>query len=147
MIPACAPLPRPSSDGYVRLPERALAALQLVHVDSGVDEGLLTELRASDVDAVHAGYTEWQRTSHAGVTSISVAWDWYLDRPSGALLVAWDDVRSNLMGVDPCGLDIGMVLTAKALLRRLARLNWCSAVAHAVPITCFDTRVFSPGLQ
>ena len=121
---------RPCPDGYVRLTEHALAELQLEHLDSGPDDALLAGLRAAAIDAVSAGYTEWQRAHHPGAPYLSVSWDWYLERTSGALLVAWGDVRSNIMCVDACGADIGMKATARVLMRRLAGLNWPNIVAR-----------------
>jgi hypothetical protein len=147
MNPVCAPHFGLSVDGYVRLPEQMLANLQLVHVDSGIDETLLPDLRASAVDAVHAGYTEWQRMPPPTMSPISVAWDWYLDRASGVLLVAWGDVRSNIMGVDASGSDIGMARTADVLIHRLARLNWRSEVASAVRFPSRDLRTLNPRFQ
>ncbi|MEA3119178.1 MAG: hypothetical protein QOI13_2448 [Paraburkholderia sp.] len=132
MRPSFATFDTPSRDGYVRLPEQALGHLQLVHIDSGLDEGLLEELRAEDIDAVNAGYTEWQRTQRPGAAHVSVGWDWYLDRASGVLLIASNDVRSNVMCVDQHGIDMGMTHTAQLLLRRLAGLNWPNTVAHAI---------------
>ncbi|PNW95168.1 DUF4902 domain-containing protein [Burkholderia pseudomallei] len=121
----------PSTDGYVRLPMHAFAELRLVHVSSGIDSGLLVELRASDIDARIAGYTEWERPSSAGAAHLTVGWDWYIDGATGAFVIAWGDVRSNVMGVDGNGLDIGMDPTSAALSRRLAQLNWPSAVTAA----------------
>jgi hypothetical protein len=137
----------PSPDGYVRLPERALAELQLVHVYSAIDEALLADLRACAIDAVHAGYTEWQRMRRPGVAYLSVGWDWYLDGASGALLIAWGDVRSNIMGVDRLGSDTGMARTAQALIRRLAQLNWPATVASAALICKRELRACDPTLQ
>ncbi|AOJ71726.1 MULTISPECIES: DUF4902 domain-containing protein [Burkholderia] len=122
----------PSTDGYVRLPVHALAELQLVHVSSGIDSGLLVELRASEIDARLAGYTEWERPSSTCAAHVTVGWDWYVDGSTGAFVIAWGDVRSNVMGVDGNGLDIGMDPTSAALSRRLAQLNWPSAVAAAM---------------
>lgn len=123
-------LASPSRDGYVRLPEQALDHLQLTHVDSGLDEGLLEELRADGVDAVSAGYTEWQRVRAPGRAHVTVGWDWYVDRASSALVIAWGDVRSNVMCVDARGTDLGMTRTAQLLMRRLAQLNWPNVVAR-----------------
>jgi hypothetical protein len=128
----------PSADGYVRMPLHTLAELPLVHVSSGLDPALLVELRTSSVDARLAGYTEWERALRAGAAHITVGWDWYIDSTTGALLIAWGDVRSNVMGVDRFGADIGMEPTAAALSRRLAQLNWPSAVAAAA-LGQFDT--------
>jgi hypothetical protein len=105
----------PSSDGYVRVPEFMLARLTLVHVSSGIDEGLLADLRADAIDALDAGYTEWQGTLHPLTSQVTVGWDWYIEGTSGAFLIAWGDVRSNLMAVDGSGTDLGMVRTAQAL--------------------------------
>lgn len=140
-------LDSPSRDGYVRLPEQALANLQLVHVDSGLDDTLIEELRAEDIDAASAGYTEWQRPPAPGGAHVSVGWDWYLDRTTGALIIAWGDVRSNVMCIDQHGLDIGMARTAQLFIRRLARLNWPNAVAHATLVRLCGPDVPGPALQ
>lgn len=137
----------PSRDGYVRLPEQALAGLQLVHVDSGIDDGLLDELRADDIDAVSAGYTEWQRVYTPGCPHISVGWDWYLDRKSSALVIACSDVRSNIMCIDRRGTDLGMARTAQMLIRRLAELNWPNAVARVALVTWCRPDLRGPTLQ
>jgi hypothetical protein len=132
MKPSSVLLHRPCPDGYVRVPEYRLADLQLVHVDSGLDDSLLSDLHASDIDAVHAGYTEWQRIRRPGAAQISVGWDWYLDRTTSTLLVAWSDVRSNVMCIDRRGCDLGMARTANGLIRRIQLLNWPEQVASAM---------------
>ncbi|AIO73679.1 DUF4902 domain-containing protein [Burkholderia multivorans] len=122
----------PSPDGYVRLSESALAALALDHVASGLDPALLAELRDSAIDARLAGYTEWQRPAGPGVAYVTVGWDWYLERASGTFVIVDGDVRSNAMGVDASGADIGMRDTAAALAARLASVDWAAAVAAAI---------------
>ncbi len=137
----CALLDSPSRDGYVRLPEEALHLVQLSHVESAIDDELLGELRAEGIDAVSAGYTEWQRPHLPGSAYLTVGWDWYLDRASDALLIAHGDVRSNLMCVDRYGVDIGVTGTARLLARRLAQLNWPSIVANMARIVPFEPDV------
>ncbi|MDN7863484.1 DUF4902 domain-containing protein [Burkholderia multivorans] len=122
----------PSPDGYVRLSESALAALALDHVASGLDPALLAELRDSAIDARLAGYTEWQRPTGPGVAYVTVGWDWYLERASGTFVIVDGDVRSNAMGVDASGADIGMRGTAAALAARLASVDWAAVVAAAI---------------
>jgi hypothetical protein len=135
----------PSSDGYIRVPEAMLSRLTLAHVSSGLDAELLADLRADAIEAFNAGYTEWQGAIHPLTSHFSVAWDWYIERTSGAFLIAWGDVRSNLMGVDRSGTDLGMVCTAQALIRRLIRLNWSHTVAATVaPHTGIQQEVFPP---
>ncbi len=121
----------PSPDGYVRLPEHTLASLRLTHVMSGLDDALLDELRMHSIDTQLAGYTEWQRAHQPGIAHITISWDWYLDRITGAFVIAWGDVRSNVMGINRYGSDIGMTHTSAALSRRLARLNWPNIVITA----------------
>lgn len=121
-------------DGYVRVAEQTLIDLKLVHVMSGFDDGLLSELRTVTYDAVGAGYTEWQ-TAAPGAEQISVGWDWYVDRALGILTVVRSDVRSNVMGIDCFGSDIGMKNTARSLRLGLARLNWPTVVAAAMSFT------------
>ena len=120
-------------DGYVRIAEQTLSALKLTHVMSGFDDELLAELRAANCDAVGAGYTEWQ-TTVSGARQISVGWDWYVDRKLGILMVK-SDVRSNVMGTDCFGSDIGMKTTAASLRLGLGRLNWTNVVAAAMSFT------------
>lgn len=123
-----------SPDGYIRVPEAMLNRLTLAHVSSGIDAQLLADLRADAIEAFNAGYTEWQGAIHPLTSHFSVGWDWYIERTSGAFLIAWDDVRSNLMGVDRSGTDLGMACTAQALIRRLIHLNWSHAVAATVAL-------------
>jgi hypothetical protein len=93
------------SDGYVRVPKHTLSELEPVHRSSGVDDGLLAQLRDDVTNALSAGYTEWQSASDRGSPHLSIGWDWYLDGASGALLIAGGDVRSNIMGVNRLGGD------------------------------------------
>jgi Domain of unknown function (DUF4902) len=137
----------PQFDGYVRVPEHTLSELELVHLSSGIDDGLLAELRDGVVDALSAGYTEWQSATGRGGASLSVGWDWYLDGASGTLLIAGGDVRSNIMGVNRLGCDIGMASTAQALSRRLARLNWACTVALATSLSMRAQHAFISPLQ
>ncbi|RKU04950.1 DUF4902 domain-containing protein [Burkholderia sp. Nafp2/4-1b] len=130
--PLLHPVRGPSSDGYVRLSENALAALALDHVASGLDAALLAELRDGAIDARLAGYTEWHRPASPGVAYLTLGWDWYLERATGTFVIAGGDVRSNIMAVDPAGVDLGMFRTAAALLTRLASLDWAAAVACAL---------------
>ncbi len=127
------------SDGYVRIPESALAQLTLRHLSSGVDDDLLSDLHLDAVDALIAGYTEWLCDawlceSTDRIAQISVGWDWYLEGASKVLLLALGDVRSNVMAVDDQGADLGMKRTARALCRQLTRLGWPSIVAAAMPL-------------
>ncbi|WP_165093766.1 MULTISPECIES: DUF4902 domain-containing protein [unclassified Caballeronia] len=121
-------------DGYVRIAEQTLSVLKLAHVMSGFDDELLAELRAAKCDAVGAGYTEWQ-TTFQEASQISVGWDWYVDRTLGILMVVNGDVRSNVMGTDCFGSDIGMTNTAASLRLGLGRLNWTNVVAVAMSFT------------
>ncbi|AOJ78464.1 DUF4902 domain-containing protein [Burkholderia ubonensis] len=130
--PLLQPIHGPSPDGYVRLSESALAELALDHVASGLDASLLDELREGGIDARLAGYTEWHRPASVGVAYLTLGWDWYLERASGAFVIAGGDVRSNVMAVDATGADIGMFRTAAALATRLTDLDWAAAVAASV---------------
>ncbi len=126
--PYCAP----SRDGYVRLPLHGFVLLEPLHVASGLDPGLADELRAEGCATDAAGFTEWQRPASPGLAHLTIGWDWYAEPGTGRLLIAWGDVRSNLMGVDRFGTDIGMQATAGALASRLAMLDWANAVTGAL---------------
>ena len=137
----------PQSDGYVRVPEHTLSELELVHLSSGVDDGLLAQLRDDVTNALSAGYTEWQSPSGRGSPHLSIGWDWYLGGASGALLIAGGDVRSNIMGVNRLGCDVGMENTAQALRCGLARLNWACTVALATSLSMRAQHAFISPLQ
>ncbi|MEK6420349.1 MAG: DUF4902 domain-containing protein [Burkholderia gladioli] len=122
--PYCAP----SADGYVRLPLHAFPMLAFEHVASGLDPELSVELRAEGLPADCAGFTEWRRAASPGFALLTIGWDWYRDPATGRCRIAWDDVRSNLMGVDRFGADIGMHATATALIACLDRFDWAAAV-------------------
>lgn len=126
--PYCAP----SADGYVRLPLHAFATLAIEHVASGLDPTLSAELRAEGLPAECAGFTEWRRAASPGFGQLTIGWDWYRDPASGRCRIAWDDVRSNLMGVDRFGADIGMHATAAALVACLDAFDWAAVVAGAL---------------
>jgi Domain of unknown function (DUF4902) len=121
----------PSREGYVRISEQALSHLQLVHLESRLDDDLLHELRAENVMRSRPVIPSGSVCTGLAQHTCQVSWDWYLERASGALLIAWGDVRSNVMCVDVQGADIGMAGTARLLARRLARLNRPRAVALA----------------
>src|SRR6476661_3237744 len=86
-------LPRMSPDGYIRLPLDSLASLPLVHLFSHADTEFLEELRSAMVAASVAGYSEWKSETQPDV---SLAWGWFIQTPSGRLLLAPDRIRSNL---------------------------------------------------
>ncbi|MBN3727494.1 DUF4902 domain-containing protein [Burkholderia sp. Ac-20379] len=126
--PYCAP----SADGYVRLPLHAFASLAFEHVASGLDPTLSAELRAEGLPAEFAGFTEWRRAASPGFALLTIGWDWYREPAAGRCLIAWDDVRSNLMGVDRFGADIGMHATASALVTCLSTFDWATTVTGAL---------------
>ncbi|WP_110418201.1 DUF4902 domain-containing protein [Burkholderia vietnamiensis] len=130
--PLLHPVRSPSPDGYVRLSASALAALALDHVASGLDASLLDELREGGIAARLAGYTDWHRPAGVGVAYLTVGWDWYLDRATSPFVIAYGDVRSNILAVDATGADLGMFRTAAALATRLTDLDWAAAVAASV---------------
>ncbi|SDR21844.1 protein of unknown function [Paraburkholderia fungorum] len=139
MIPtSISPLYFYSFDGYVRVPGFMLSRLTLTHLSSGLDQAVLTSLRAEAIETLGAGYTEWQgvidMSRDTPGPTITLSWDWYIDEKSLAFQIAWGDVRSNLMAVDCRGADLGMVSTVQALRHRLTALDWPHTVAATVPL-------------
>jgi hypothetical protein len=125
-----------SFDGYVRVPGFMLSRLTLTHLSSGLDQTVLADLRADAIEALSAGYTEWQGAIDTPGATITLSWDWYIDEKSLAFQIAWDDVRSNLMAVDCLGVDLGVAGTVQALTHRLTALDWPYTVAATVPSGC-----------
>jgi hypothetical protein len=105
-----------------------------------MDQELLSQLGYGIAPAWRAGYTEWRGSGGPGgladgIARISVGWDWYQADAAGSLLLAGEDIRSNIMAVDDKGHDLGPGRTVLALARGLHRLDWASIVAAALPLS------------
>ncbi|WP_367619547.1 MULTISPECIES: DUF4902 domain-containing protein [Paraburkholderia] len=121
-----------SPDGYIRASAVDLANLTLCHLFSDFDPELLMQLRGESVAATSAGYTEWQAGRCGEPRLLSVSWDWYVDESyQHTLRMVGDDVRSNVMAVDQCGNDLGMLRTSEILATRLSELSWIATVFAA----------------
>ena len=135
---ACPTVPSPSSkppnssatfDGYLRLSVPALRALSFRHLFSDVDPDLLGELKRLGIATACAGCSEWVATERR---SVSLGWSWYVDAKTGQMLIAPEDVRSNLMLTDAGGYDLGPARSASCLRSLLPLLDWKTEVAAAL---------------
>lgn len=118
-----------SLDGYLRLSMPALRALPFRHLFSDLDPDLQKELHALGIATSCAGCSEWVAGSRL---EISVGWSWYVDAPTGHMLIAPEEVRSNLMLIDACGYDLGPLHSAYCLRSLLPLLDWKNTVAAAL---------------
>jgi len=119
-----------SPDGYVRMPLATLDALSFDHLFSQCDDEFLQELCAQTVPAAVAGFSEWKsRTDPA----ISLGWGWFVHSRSQRVLLAPENVRSNVMLIDARGYDLGPVQTANLFRLWLDGLSWQDSVGTVLP--------------
>jgi len=124
-----APIPSLSHDGYIRMRLAHLNTLSFVHLYSESDAGFLYELHNQTVPARAAGFSEWTSDS---TPAVSIGWAWFIDQASDRMLLAPEDVRSNLMLIDLHGYDLGPRMTATLLFAWLSGFDWQSEVSAAV---------------
>jgi len=118
---------RSSVDGYIRLHQRDLSIVKLIHVCTLRDTALLSAVAHG---ALSAGLTEWVGRLDGCPAEISIGWDWYRDRHN-RIRLAGSDIRSNLMLIGISGSDWGMQRTEHALRRWLHRHDWAQAIAKS----------------
>lgn len=110
-----------SSDGYIRLSLTSLSKLSFVHLFSTHDDAFLAELRAQDVPACSAGFTEWKSDAEPAV---SLGWGWFIHDDSDQIMLAPDGVRSNVMLLDTYGYDLGARRTSDLFCTWLQVFPW-----------------------
>ena len=118
---------RSSVDGYIRLRQRDLYVVELIHVWTLRDAAWSS---AEAHGALSAGLTEWVGKLEGCAADISIGWDWYRDRHN-RIRLAGSDIRSNLMLIGVSGSDWGMQRTEHALRRWLGRYDWAQAIAKS----------------
>jgi hypothetical protein len=118
---------RSSVDGYIRLRQHDLNAIDLIHVCTLRDDALLIDIPCS---AISAGLTEWVGKLGGCAASITLGWDWYRDL-DGRIRFAGSDIRSNLMLTGASGTDFGVSQTGLALRRWLGDSEWTQVIATA----------------
>lgn len=112
-------------DGYIRMHQRDLYRVELIHVCTLRDAELLGAVAHG---AQSAGLTEWIGKLNGSSTGISMGWDWYRDAQN-LIRLANSEIRSNLMLVGLSGSDWGMHRTEHALRRWIGRFNWAETIA------------------
>ncbi len=120
-----------SPDGYIRLSFSIFSSLSFVHLFTDRDLTLLDELIAQAIPAESAGFSECISTTSP---SISLGWAWYRHRDSNCLLLAPENVRSNVMIVDMHGYDVGTHATSKLISQWLTCCDWPAMVRLALRI-------------
>lgn len=114
-------MPVTSLDGYIRISIKNLNALPFVHLFSEADAHFQHELLDQLIPAKKAGFCECRSDT---VPAISLGWGWYLHSQSNRLLVAPEEVRSNVMLIDQHGYDIGAPMTSGLLSAWLTVFDW-----------------------
>jgi len=118
-----------SPDGYIRIPLASLDALPFVHLFSESDPDFLQELQSQTIPASSAGFSEWQSES---TPAVSIGWAWFIHSESGRMLLAPDEVRSNVMLIDAYGYDLGHAKTSQLFYIWLGEFEWESNVSMAL---------------
>jgi hypothetical protein len=98
-----------------------LNSLPFVHLFSEVDTDFHHELLGKSIPAQKAGFCECKSDT---VPAISLGWGWYMHSHSNKLLVAPDEVRSNVMLIDKNGYDVGAPMTRGLLSAWLTVYDW-----------------------
>lgn len=118
-------MPVVSTDSYIRLTFNELARTNFTHLVSSPDEEVNRTLDVAGMSYTLGGYTEW--SSH-GNPAISIGWDWYIEKPSQKILIAPDEVRSNLMLRTRYGYDMGQDMTSDILKLWTESIAWKSVI-------------------
>jgi len=118
-----------SPDGYIRVPLASLNAMSFIHLFSQSDDDFLRELRAQTVPACSAGFSEWKSETEP---PISLGWGWFVHSQSRHLLLAPDGIRSNVMLIDTCGYDLGVMKTSHLFGMWLNDFDWQGTVGMSL---------------
>ena len=120
-------------DYCVRITERRLLSLQLIHLESGIDLSQGDDVSdRSQIDAIESeltGYSEWLDQNSP---EISIGFDWVMGAPHGLLAVRERSIRTNLMLVDESGADLGLEATTQACEQLLRSGAWHAAVLDTI---------------
>ncbi|MGN7872309.1 DUF4902 domain-containing protein [Roseateles sp. 22389] len=125
-----------SGDGWLRLPEAQVRALEIRHLMTGMDPDPDPDpsrsTRRCGTSVPVTGYTEWVGRCHP---QLSIGWDWRLETlPSGLRGVRFVRVgapRSNLL-VSEGGIDLDCARNLVLLAAAIDRIDWQSAVCRAI---------------
>lgn len=119
-----------SDDGYIRLTAGAIRSLVLVHLISGLDEGVENSQAEGGCVTHISGYTEWVSQT---VPVITLGWDWFLDCSGGTQkLLRAGKPSSNVMSVDCNRKDLGYCATVDLLCSFVDGMDWQLAVTDVI---------------
>lgn len=123
-----------SPDGTLRLQFEQLSAMTLVHLISGVDEGIPSVAPESASTRNVTGYTEWV---NEGKAQLTLGWDFEL-QTNGAILklVRIDEPRSNIVLVDQNRVELARDVKGVLLSQFVDALAWQDITFNAItPLT------------
>jgi len=106
----------------VRLTLKTFLSLPFDHRLMWLDEQLPEELALEEIVAFRAGYCEW--ISKHDLLSVSIGWCWYEAKRGGKPTMTLDGISSNVMLLDPIGVDLGWRQTNAFLKSWLSMQPW-----------------------
>jgi hypothetical protein len=119
---------QPGADGYLRLCGESVELLELSLTFAGVDAVLKEYLASRGIDAVEAGFCEWE--SQGKGAKISIGWEWMRLGVDQTLRVVPGSILSNLMLTTQSGNELGAGPTSELLELWLASFLWRETVAR-----------------
>ncbi len=116
------------TDGFLRLPLRAIRPSQMRHILSGLDDDL-SGAQCGAATAI-SGYTEWISTFEP---TVSLGWDWSLEWRDGRMRCVRTGLpRTNVMLVDEAFRDIGWTQSLGILADVVDSFGWSDKTELAV---------------
>lgn len=119
-------------DYYIRITERKLSAVQLLHACSARDDAVLMPpcTLASHDNGLRGGYTEW--VGQHGSVQLSLAWDWVIHNDGYISALPGVSPRTNVLVVSPGGYDPSPEESTRALWAYIETLAWQKQVIQAI---------------
>jgi hypothetical protein len=119
-------------DYYIRITERMLSTIQLVHAHSERDDTVLLPdgSHGSTDHGLQAGYTEW--VGQHGAIQLSLGWDWVMHNDGFISGLHNASPRTNLLLLGPGGYDPSPDKSTQSLWAYIDTLPWQQQVIQAI---------------
>ncbi len=119
-------------DYYIRITERMLSSVHLLHAYSERDHAVLmqTGMHASHERGREGGYTEW--VGQLGTSALSLGWDWVMHNDGYISALHEVSPRTNLLVLGPGGYDPLPGESTRALWAYIDTLPWQKQVIQAI---------------